>query len=139
MARTDEVGPAKPLEARSPVGVPGRLAQVFGTLRNDALTEPQLAIYMLHSIVATVRCVLPAFDVEATLLNGVPVARELQRRPLLSRARHDPHSLWLTKRATLGLTEAPRHSRLRVRQDLLDARWYELPYLPCTGLLVDPR
>ena len=81
MARTDEVGPAKPLEARSPVGVPGRLGQVFGTFRNDPLTEPQLAIYMLHSIVATLRCVLPAFDVEATLLNGVSLARELQRRP----------------------------------------------------------
>ncbi len=78
-----------------------------------------------------------AFDVETAFLNGEGIDRELYVRPPFDLEGVDPHALWKIKKGVFGLSEAPRLWWLRIRKDLLETGWQELPVAPATFVLKD--
>ena len=137
VVRTNKAEPGMELMARSRIVVPGHLDQDLGSFRNDAPTAPQLALFMTFTAAATFKWKLKSFDVEAAFLNGVPLERLLYVRPPLDLAGQNPRELWKLEKAVFGLTEAPRYWWLRIRKDLLETGWYEVPFLPATFVLYD--
>lgn len=137
VVRTNKAQPGHGVEARSRIVVPGHLDQDLGTFRNDAPTAPQLSMHVLLSVAATFKWKLSAFDVEAAFLNGVPLERELYVRPPPDMVGVNLGDLWKLEKAVFGLTEAPRYWWLRIRKDLIETGWYEVPFLPATFVLYD--
>ena len=137
VVRTNKGQPGQELQARSRIVVPGHLDQDLGEFRSDAPTAPQMGLFMVLTMSATFRWKLSAFDVEAAFLNGVPLERTLYVRPPLDLHGQNPRELWRLKKAVFGLTEAPRAWWLRIRKDLLETGWYEVPFLTAVFLLYD--
>ena len=135
VVRTNKAKPHQGLDPRSRIVVPGHLDQDLGTFRNDAPTAPQLSLFLALSVASSKKWKLSAFDVEAAFLNGVPLARELYCSLRADLAGSSPDELWKLEKAVFGLTEAPRYWWLRIRQDLLDVGYVEVPFLPATFLL----
>ncbi len=137
MVRTNKAKEGEPLEARSRIVVPGHLDQDLGSVRSDAPTAPQLALHMMMQVAATFKWKLQAFDVEAAFLNGVPLERELYVRPPMDLPGQNPNELWRLEKAVFGLTEAPRYWWLRIRKDMLETGWVEVPFMAATFAFYD--